>query len=148
MMLTQIRMDYINSARSEVLAVIFTHFWSSVKGSSKHLLSSHATYFQKGTRAIIMGTSFFTGMNQLNKQDLFWYTLSDLLYRFWFARTKCHGNTVKHSYLPQPKTRTIVSFLLLPSERPKNSPSVQASRLCFLLWFVRVEHVSPCNAAG
>lgn len=72
-------MDYINFARSEVLAVFSTHFCSSVKGSGKDHLSSHTAYFQKGTRAIIMGTSFFMGMNQLNKQDLFWYILSDLL---------------------------------------------------------------------
>lgn len=91
-----------------------------------------------------MGT-FFTRMNQLNQQDLFWYILSDLLQRFWFARTKCHGSTVKQTLI---FPLAIMSFLLLPCERPKNSPSVQANSLCFLVWLLRVEHVSPCSAAG
>lgn len=149
MMLTHIRVHCINFARSEVLAVFFTHFCSQGKGSSKHLHSSHNPYFQKGARAVIMGTSFFTGMLSLTNRICF-----GILYLVCCSDSGLPEQNVmvtllnKHSYFPQPQTRTIVSFLLLPSEMPKISPSVQAKRLSFLVWFLRVEHISPCNAAG
>lgn len=89
--LIHIWLQYINVPRS--------HFCSWGKWFSKHLHSRHMpcnlTLSQKIQEKSSWGLLFFTGMNRPNQQDLFWLTL--ICFRFWFARTKCCGNTAKQA---------------------------------------------------